>query len=852
MPFSSRLLLPALSIFALHCATEIEPTASGESALTLASRVKDVRTVRGAGDGSSPEWFASAGASVVFGTGYDGAIYSTNTTTGATLRIVAPWIRIAEGPVEHGGFAYFTATRETAATYLYRSDGTSAGTVALGEVSANASHSLTSTAFGLAFCDGGALKLVAADGTITTLSPASGDYTRVVALGDALVAQGASKILRWSPTRGAVVTSTYPFGAAATVLRAGTTSLYTLEATGSAAPIVSRADAAGALAGSAHLRTAPRATESYALDMVTLADVAVVLAVADSGALELWTTDGTEAGTRRLRTSGRRGEHPFLRVIDGKVYGGDESAIFETDGVSLRELTARGPAKGALVKLGGDLFYVTRAATGSSDVLARLALSDASMTDVVGAARTAAPSVARGRLYFAGGDGEPWVSDGTAAGSALVADVNDVGEQSSKPEYFAELGGKVVFLADDGVHGREPWVTDGTEAGTRMLRDVAPGAASSARSVRVNGAWACVYGEQGTTCTDGTDAGTARITDGYARQIVAAGGALYFAGSREGHYVLGRWNGAGAPTILVGDAFLGGMVALADGRVLGVSDGASAAIYVTDGSAAGTTRVTTSVPLPTGSLMTVRAMGNRALMSFLDRTTNLTELWALDGSSLEKLFDGHVQWWTTPKSIGATTVLSVSTGTATADNRLVATDGTRAGTHVLLDGFVGFDSVVAGDLVYFWNGARVVATDGTTAGTQTFDLPADTHAAQLVAATGGFFYLDPGASSTWPAPLYFFDSATRASRRCADRADGLLAAPGGVVFRGSSGATGDALMFSKGSLLTTRALTSPTTLAPRDYVTIGHSVFFAATDAAGDREPWMASLGVIGTGFGSH
>ncbi|HVE85081.1 MAG TPA: ELWxxDGT repeat protein [Myxococcales bacterium] len=41
------------------------------------------------------------------------------------------------------------------------------------------------------------------------------------------------------------------------------------------------------------------------------------------------------------------------------------------------------------------------------------------------------------------------------------------------------VGNLVVFNADDGAHGYEPWVTDGTPAGTRMLADLNTGASSS-------------------------------------------------------------------------------------------------------------------------------------------------------------------------------------------------------------------------------------------------------------------------------------------------------------------------------------------------------------------------------------
>ena len=36
-----------------------------------------------------------------------------------------------------------------------------------------------------------------------------------------------------------------------------------------------------------------------------------------------------------------------------------------------------------------------------------------------------------------------------------------------------------VFAADDGSHGTEPWVSDGTKAGTHLLLDINPGSDGS-------------------------------------------------------------------------------------------------------------------------------------------------------------------------------------------------------------------------------------------------------------------------------------------------------------------------------------------------------------------------------------
>jgi ELWxxDGT repeat protein len=92
--------------------------------------------------------------------------------------------------------------------------------------------------------------------------------------------------------------------------------------------------------------------------------------------------------------------------------------------------------------------------------------------------------VAAGRLFFYARDGvhghELWTTDGTEAGTHLVLDIAP-GLESSLPRLYSStflsadvLADRLVFAANDGVHGNEPWVSDGTGAGTHLVADIDP------------------------------------------------------------------------------------------------------------------------------------------------------------------------------------------------------------------------------------------------------------------------------------------------------------------------------------------------------------------------------------------
>ncbi len=85
-----------------------------------------------------------------------------------------------------------------------------------------------------------------------------------------------------------------------------------------------------------------------------------------------------------------------------------------------------------------------------------------------------------GKLIFSatGADGhELWTSDGTAAGTIRLKDIA-AGPGSSMASHnsgFVVNGTHAYFFANDGVNGRELWKTDGTAAGTVLVKDVNAG-----------------------------------------------------------------------------------------------------------------------------------------------------------------------------------------------------------------------------------------------------------------------------------------------------------------------------------------------------------------------------------------
>ena len=198
---------------------------------------------------------------------------------------------------------------------------------------------------------------------------------------------------------------------------------------------------------------------------------------------ELWRTDGTAAGTAMVTdlytgSAWDDGSYSYvpnasnpqnLTVVGGSLFftaddGVNGTELWKSDG------TASGTALVKDIQTGSDFDYDSYSYVPNSS-------NPQSLT------------AGEGLLYFTADDGvsgtELWQSDGTTSGTVLVKDVysgssfdNDSYSyvpNSSNPENLTAVEGLLFFTANDGVNGTELWETDGTAAGTVLVKDIQTG-----------------------------------------------------------------------------------------------------------------------------------------------------------------------------------------------------------------------------------------------------------------------------------------------------------------------------------------------------------------------------------------
>ena len=542
-----------------------------------------------------------------------------------------------------------------------------------------------------------------------------------------------------------------------------------------------------------------------------------------------------------------------------------------------------------------------------------------------------------GVAYFYATDGrhgwELWKSDGTADGTVLVKDLqpgvanlNWAGGSTPTVPWGKAAGDTLYFTGNDGVHGYELWKTDGTAAGTVMVKDINPGPGHSRlESPSADGDALYfmahdAYRFSHPWRTDGTAAGTVPLFDDpqfSAGPPLAHGGRLFFAGYQGPTSPTGSepWvsDGTAAGTRLLKDIVPGGVgsypvqFTAVGGVVFFVTRSAtiwsSSELWRTDGTAAGTWRIhiPPAVPdpnAPTGVRRLVAGRtaagpvlylhANAAVWTVSPTGTSATKVGTPGYSSEDLVAAGDALYFNGTDGV-----------TYTTSRELWKTDGTAAGTQLVKDILPGATrygdptSFVAADdgTAYFaaWEtdppqfplgvfGKPLWATDGTAAGTVPLapSLVWAAYAGPRMLPIGGprvLFSAEDGehgfelwTSDGTPAGTHLvkdINTDTESSEPSAGVEAGVEAG-GRFFFTADDGVHGRELWVSDGTpggvslvkdidprtgprLFGGRTESDVGSSRPRDLIAAGGLVYFSADDGAHGRELWRSDGTDAGT-----
>lgn len=237
---------------------------------------------------------------------------------------------------------------------------------------------------------------------------------------------------------------------------------------------------------------------------------------------ELWKSDGTKAGTKMVKdiAAGNGGSDPYnLFVYKNEVYFGAFDGSFIT-GLWKSDGSAKGTI---LLKNITPAFYYSYFNTQPQHFFCE----------------------SKGILYLSAHDfstyyDELWKTNGTAAGTVLVKDINTT--LGSYPNNLTDVDGTLYFTADDGINGNEIWKSNGTMQSTKMVKDISPGSIYT-EYTNLCSAGGKLYFLNNTAypnilwSSDGTPAHTNFISDEGLNELsglenlTAVGDKLFFAGS---------------------------------------------------------------------------------------------------------------------------------------------------------------------------------------------------------------------------------------------------------------------------------------------------------------------------------
>jgi ELWxxDGT repeat protein len=400
-----------------------------------------------------------------------------------------------------------------------------------------------------------------------------------------------------------------------------------------------------------------------------------------------------------------------------------------------------------------------------------------------------------GTLFFAAGDSasgvELWKSDGTPAGTVLVKDIR-MGVDDANPSALTAVGATLFFLVPGVTQGVELWKSDGTAGGTVLLKAFLSAGDLTAMGGMLYFAAEPVSGDVELWKSDGTPTGTVLVKDinpgppgSFPFSLTAVGSQLFFRANASSGHELWRSDGTPTGTVLVKD----------------INPGPSG-----------------SFPFsltPVGQLLFFTAVGE----------LGNTALWRSDGTELGTVLVrdfGDTAGATLQSFTAAGNLLFFEFGTLAYGAELWKSDGTPMGTVLVKDIQPGPNSSSPQELTAVGSTLFFVANDGV-------------HGAELWKSDGS------------PAGTRLVRDIVPGS---GNPAIGQLAAgPGVLVMRVDDLRSGAEPWRSDGTLEGTHRMVDlaqgPSESAPREFISMGNNLFFAAKTGASGEELFVMPLNQV-------
>jgi len=614
--------------------------------------------------------------------------------------------------------------------------------------------------------------------------------------------------------------------------------------------------------------------------------------------VQLWKTDGTAAGTVLLRDHFvDRGFLPGFQRMGGFWYfiaddGVNGIELWRTDGTtggtSLVADTSAGAADTTfrgLVASGPTIYFL--ATSGIHDGLWRSDGTAAGTTLVKdGIAGAQLLGGSNGAVFFAWNDGvhgsEPWRSDGTLASTVLLRDIipgptSSMGV-SSRGGFESSINrsdGLVLFSASNGVNGNEPWITDGTAAGTRLLKNAAADQAngSSPRAfASIGNRLMFIADDSGGAAvwsSDGTDPGTQRVApiSGEVDRAIASGGLYYFTPKTSVPAELWRSDGTADGTFALWHGEANALLAMNGGVTFrGYDDLHGAEPWFSDGTVAGTRMIAdinagsaSSYAYPNGPVVS-----NGVLFFPAQASSNqLPEPWRSDGTGAgTRAITADALNPRTFTDVNGTIYFAGDIHDSAFD--LWRTDGSNSGT-IKIRHFEALDRApslmwsVSGKLLFMLRRAgELWRSDGTPAGTvmvSKVSVPLCPNPEDYATMNGVLYwiYVSGTAFELWrsdgtEAGTYQLPAAVDVNltneQQCVSHP--IIVASKRLFFAAPDSAHGLELWTSDGTSSGTRVLTDLRPGAASSYPTlfavVGTTLFFDADDGVHGRELWAYSL----------